>query len=240
MTAEQAMTAVYDTIIKNNYLGGALNPEWMKNPKVRALMLFQGTPFKIMERRLISAMALGNDVKTAFGVIKSMDVPQRLQELQGIGTAMLDGQNEFKKHLIYDALTGTKDVFGNSVSAQFIREAVITGGIIAGGSALGMDLSKNSLHVPFVKEGSSPELAVNPLAMAAWKTAVAPVAQDDKTFFPARFLRNYFGTTGGKQNWYKGMQPLIAYKMERLTTNDIPKQYKDSPFKYLFSVPGKD
>lgn len=238
MTAEQAMTSLYDSILRNNFLGGALNPEWMKNPKVRALMLFQGTPFKIMERRLINAMALGHDVKTAYGVIRNQDVQKNLEELQSIGKYMLGAQTEFKQHMIYDALTGSKDVYGNSLSAQFVREAVIVGGVIAGGGAMGMDFHKHSLHVPFLKEGSAPELSVNPITTAAYKTTFGTVGQDDKTFFPARFLQNYLTTTGGtKEQPLKGLQPLMFHKMQRLSANDIPAIYKDSAFKYLFSVP---
>jgi hypothetical protein len=233
MTAEQAMTSIYDTILKNNFLGGGLNPEWMRNPKVRALMLFQGTPFKIMERRLMNAMALGDDVKTAYGVIKNQNVAKNLEELQSIGKYMLEGQNEFKQNMIYDALSAHKDAYGNSISAQFVREAVIVGGVIAGGSAIGMDFHKHSLHIPFIKEGSAPELAVNPVAGAAWKTAFGPVGQDYKTFFPARFLQNYVKTTGGAQ-------PLMLHKFQRLSNNDIPAIYKDSAFKYLFSVPSSN
>lgn len=233
MTAEQAMSSIYDTILKNNFLGGGLNPEWMRNPKVRGLMLFQGTPFKIMERRLMNAMTLGHDVKTAYGVIKSRDVATNLTELQTLGKSMLDAQNEFKQNMIYDALTAHKDAYGNSISAQFIREAVITGSVIAGGSAIGMDFHKHSLHVPFIKEGSSPELAVNPVAKAGWDTAFGPVGQDDKTFFVSRFLQKYTQTTGG-------MKPLMLHKMQRLSNNDIPEIYKDSAFKYLFSVPASE
>lgn len=237
MTAEQAMSSLYDTILKNNFLGGGLNPSWMKNPKIRALMLFQGTPFKIMERRLANAMALGDDVKTTYGIIRNRDVAKNLEELQGLGRYVLDGQNEFKQNMIYDALTAHKDAFGSSVSAQFMREAVITGGVIAGGSAMGLDFQKHSIHLPFIKEGgSAPELSVNPVVGAAWKTAFDakstfnPIGQDDKTFFPARFLKNYMDTTGG-------VKPLMLHKFERLTANDIPAIYKDSAFRYLFSVP---
>jgi hypothetical protein len=230
MTAEQAMASIYDTILKNNFLGGGLNPAWMRNPKVRALMLFQGTPFKIMERRLMNAMALGSDVKSAWGVIKNQDLEKTLAELQGLGAYMIDSQNAFKANMIHDALTTHKDAYGNSVAAQFVREAVITGGVIAGGSAVGMDFHKHSFHIPFIKEGADPTLAVNPLTAAAYKTTFGPIAADDKTFFPARFLQNYLQTSGG-------VQPLMLHKFQRLSASDIPDIYKDSAFKYLFSIP---
>lgn len=230
MTAEQAMAAIYDTILKNNFLGGTLNPDWMRNPKVRALFLFQNTPFKIMERRLINGLTTVGDIKTAFGVIKNRDIATNLAELQGLGKYIMEGQNEFKQHLIYDALTGSKDAFGSSISAQFMREAIITGGVVMGGSALGVNFHKHSFHLPFVKEGSSPELAINPLVQAGWSTAFGKEVADDKAFFPSRFLSNYLKTTGGAQ-------PLILHKMERLSNNDIPEIYKGSSWKYLFSVP---
>ena len=227
MTAEQSMYSIYDTILKNNFLGGGLNPAWMNSPTARALMLFQGTPFKIMERRLTNALALGADVKSAFGVIKSRDVATNLEELREIGAYIFKAQTEIKSNMIYDALTAHKDSFGNSVAAQFVREAIITGGVIAGGHAVGMDFNKHSLHIPFIKESASPELAVNPLVTAGWKTAFG---KDDKDFFISRFVQNYTKQTGG-------LQPLMFHKISRLTHDDIPEQYRGSKFKYLFSVP---
>lgn len=66
LTARDASYAIFDAIIKNNFLGGALNPSWAKSPVVRAVTLFQTTAFKIFERRLVSAVQSGTAIKKAW------------------------------------------------------------------------------------------------------------------------------------------------------------------------------
>lgn len=232
MTAEQSMYAIYDTILKNNFLGGALNPAWMHNPKIRALALFQNTPFKILERRVVNGIKFGDDVKTAWGVIKNQNLDKTLQDLTDVKTFVHGAQDEFKQNMIYDALTSTKDVFGNSVSAQFMREWIIAGSVVAGGSAVGLDFFGHSFHVPFLKDkNSNMVVATSPIVDATWKT-LHPTVNDEKEFFVSRFLGNWFKTTGGAQ-------PLLLHKFRRLSNDDIPGIYKGSALQYLFAVPSK-
>jgi hypothetical protein len=239
MTAEQAMSGIYATILKNNFLGGALNPEWMHNPKIRMLALFQNTPFKILERRIVNGIKTGEDVKTAFGIIRKQNLDATLADLQNIKLSVLEGQNELKKSMIYEALTANKDSFGNSISAQFVREWMIAGLITSGGTALGVNLSKHSFHLPFVKDDKNGMVfATSPAVDATWKTIHGGgydqnVPTDDKEFFPTRFYKNWLQSSGGAQ-------PLVLHKMQRITNADIPAIYKDSAFKYLFSVPSSE
>jgi len=238
MTAEQAMSSIYSTILKNNFLGGALNPEWMHNPKIRALALFQNTPFKILERRVVNGMKTMDDVKTAFGIIRSQNLEATLNDLHNIRASVFEGQNELKKSMIFEAVTGTKDAFGNSISAQFVREWMIAGLVTMGGSAVGIDLSKHSFHLPFVKDNKNDmSFATSPIVDATWRTVHGGGVDqnketDDKEFFPTRFYKNWLGSSGGAQ-------PLVLHKMRKITDNDIPAIYKDSPLSYLFSIPNK-
>jgi hypothetical protein len=238
MTAEQAMSGIYSTILKNNFLGGALNPQWMHNPKIRALALFQNTPFKILERRVIAATKTYEDVKTSFGIIRKQDLNTTLQDLQNIKMSVFEGQNELKKSMIFEALTANKDSFGNSISAQFVREWMIAGAVTMGGTAIGLDLGKHSFHLPFLKGESEMAFATSPVVDATWKTVHGKgsgenTPTDDKEFFPTRFYKNWLGSSGGAQ-------PLVLHKMRRITNDDIPEVYKGSKLSYLFSVPKHD
>ena len=236
MTAEQAMSGIYGTILKNNFLGGALNPEWMHNPKIRLLALFQNTPFKILERRLTNGLKTMSDVQTAWGTVKNKSIPGLLTEMDTLLHDIAGGQTELKKNMIYDALTSTKDAYGNSVSAQFMREWLIAGAVTMAGGAVGLDFSKHSFHLPFIKDNKNDmAFATSPIVGAAWQTlhgggADEKLPDDEKAFFPSRFYRNWLGTTGGAQ-------PLMLHKMRRISNGDIPKIYQDSPLQYLFSVP---
>lgn len=239
MTAEQAMYGIYDTILKNNFLGGSLNPIWMHNPKIRALALFQNTPFKIMERRLANAYKTGQDVKTAWGVIKGQNVGETLKELTDIGTWVKGAQNEFKKNMIFDALTSTKDSMGNSTTQIFMKEFLITGAILGAGSATGVDFSGHSFHLPFIKAGKhEPTIATSPVIDASWKTVTGKASpghegDEEKEFFVSRFVRHWTSSTGGAQ-------PLVLNKFKRISAGDIPEIYRDNKFRYLFSIPGKE
>lgn len=239
MTAEQAMSGIYSTILKNNFLSGALNPEWMHNPKIRLLALFQNTPFKILERRVTNGIKAGQDVKTAWGTLKNQNLEGVLNELNNLRKDIMSGQNELKQSMIYEALTASKDAYGNSVTAQFMREWVIAGAVVGVGGMAGVDLTRHSFHLPFIKDNKNDmAFATSPIVEATWKTvhgggADANLPDDEKAFFPSRFYRNWTQSSGGAT-------PLILHKMKRISENDIPEMYKDGPLKYLFSVPSTD
>jgi hypothetical protein len=63
MTIEQALYGTFDMVLKNNFLSREFNPTWMRSPKVKAMTMFQATPFKLMQKRLVNFMLSGKIVK---------------------------------------------------------------------------------------------------------------------------------------------------------------------------------
>lgn len=237
MTAQQAMYGVYSTILRCNFLSGNLNPTWMRNPTVRALTLFQNTVFKIADRRLVTAVRSGQGVKLAFGVVKKEGVGQVLKELRELGRYMQGAELEFKQHLIFDALTSEKNVFGSPILSEFMRELLLAGIIIGGGNAVGLDFHAHVHHLPFFRvDRADPTLAMNPALSSYFQfrqeRAEAAEYDEDKEFFINHFLRRYISSTGP--------MPRTMTKILRISDEDIPEVYRGSKWQYMFSVPSKD
>ena len=239
MTAKQATYGIYDTILKNNFLGGGLNPLWMKNPTIRSLFLFQNTPFKLMERRLVTAMRAKNDLKTVWGVIKKQDLRQNLEDMRGLKNYIRGGEQELKKNLIADALFKDRDVFGTPITQQFMREFLYGGLVVIGlGSVLDADFMPHTFHVPFLSTfgGDKPQLATSPFTSAAYKAVHDAGKRDEDTSLPEFLFTEFLN------NWlWKDQQyiPATARKLMKISDQDIPAAYKDSKLKYFFSVPSK-
>lgn len=233
MTGQQAMYSVYDTILKNNFLSGQLNSNWARDPNIRALMLFQNTPFKIWERRVADAINAKRDLKTAWGIIKNVDLPKEYETLQGIGRTMKQAEVAFKQNMLSDAFT--KDVFGNSTSKQLVKEMLLVGGMITGGKALDIDLTGHLLHLPFVKQDEGDvKVSISPIAQAAVKT----MAGKQPAGFPDYDPEDHLPTASFLRHWYGTSGPLLmGSKLQRLSNNDIPEIYNNSKWKFLFSVP---
>jgi len=236
MTAQQAVYGIYDTILKNNFLGGALNPGWLKDPKMRTLMLFQSTPFKIWERRMVTAYKAGRSVKLAGQVFKENSLGDLIEQMRGLKSTIKEGEDGFKANLIRDALTSEKDFFGTPATKQLVKEMILSGMIIGGGGMLGLDLMPQVGHLPFLNaERSEPTLRTAPLVGGVFETMAkrhqAHKAGDEPEFIVSDFLKNWLGSSG--------FIPLTAHRMLRLGENDIPEIYKGSPLQYLFSVPSK-
>jgi hypothetical protein len=253
MTTQQAAYGVYETILKNNFLGGMLNPAWIKDPKVRALFLFQSTPFKIFERRIMNAVMTWKDVKSAgrlikehlspvkdvvtpYGTVKKSDLEKTWENVKGLRKFIMEGEDDFKKNLIYSALTNHKDIFGTPASAQFMREMIGMGAVIGAGSYAGLNLWPHVGHLPFLKSTShDPVLSTSP-AISAVSETLMKRSQDeregqDKEFF----LTSFLGSWLGRQNYI----PQTANKIIRSSQHDIPTIYDGSWVKYMFSIPAK-
>jgi hypothetical protein len=243
MTAQQATFGIYNTVLNNNFLSGPLNPAWMQHPKIRALFLFQNTAFKIMERRLITAMKTGKAVKLAWKegktIIKKDGIREALSQLTDVRRFVKGAENELKRNLIADALGSQRDYFGNSIVRQFMRESLLVGAVVTGGAYLGVDLMPHTAHVPFfVHSRTEPTLATSPITRAAiesyndWKDE----EEEDREFIVTNFLKNWLGSTRGV--------PQMANKAMRISNDDIPAIYEEGKFpswiKYLFSVPGRE
>jgi hypothetical protein len=236
MTTQQAAYGVYETILKNNFLGGMMNPGWIKDPKVRALFLFQSTPFKIFERRVMHAYQTQKDLRTAFGVIKNQSLPETWAQLKDMRRFIMEGEDEFKKNLIASALTNHKDAFGSPASVMFMREMLGMGAIVATGNYFDLNLWPQAGHLPFLKSTShDPVLSTSPAISAISETlmnrAQAEREGQDKEFILTSFLQSWMGR--------QGYIPQTFNKIVRSSKGKIPETYRGSPWKYMFSIPDK-
>jgi len=239
MTAQQAAYGFYSTSLKNNFMSQALNPRWMRDPKIRAVMLFQQTPFKVLERRVTQAIKAGRSVGAAIKVGKQIYKDEGLlglaKDLAKIKRIIIEGETAFKQGLIFDALRTETDFFGTAVTKQFMREALIVGGMIYGGARMfDLDVTPHTMHLPFVGfHGKEPTVALNPVLKSFFKTAAerkeAFENGDEYDFFITSFLSNYLKSTN--------YMPSVVNKALRLSSNDIPDVYNNSPLQYLFAVP---
>lgn len=234
MTSQQAIYGIYSNILRLNFLSGACNPAWVRNPVTRSIFLFQNTAFKLMERRLVVAYRAGKDIKTALGVVRHQNIQKTLQEMAGIGKYMLGAEKQLKQNMIFDALTSTKGFFGTPVIKQAMVEAIISGTIISGGAAAGLDLTPQVWHVPFLKHGAdAPTLTVNPLLNAMFRT------KGEREKAEEYGMEKDFMLTAMAKNWVRGSGylPQTANKLLRISKKDIPEIYADSKWSYFFSVP---
>jgi hypothetical protein len=216
MTPSQASYLVYDTILKANFLSGIQNPSWLRDPKVRLLLLFQGTPFKIFEQRMITAIKGGQAISSA--------TQEFMRQLKA---DVVEGEKRFKWGVIQDALNAPKDLNGMSYAGQLARMILTTGGIIALGKYGGVDLSAHMLHIPFTSTtNTASDLAMNPAMSAvvgAWKNK-----ENSEDGFTVDFLNKWLPNKG---------LPASIIKMGRLNKSDIPEMYRDSKFQYFFGIP---
>ena len=224
MTPEQASYLVMDAVLKNNFLSGIHNPAWLRDPKTRLLFLFQGTPFKLLEQRMITAARGGGAVADA--------AKETLVQLGNLKKDIVEGTQLFKAHLIKDALMNPRDLAGNSYAAQLLRNILVIGATIESGKYFFDSDMWGMFHVPFVKtREQSIDLALNPMAQAAYG---AYKNQDEEAFWLTDFLKKWL-TSGSGDKLYFG--PAGAQKAYRLTHNDIPEIYRDSKLRYLFAIP---
>lgn len=237
LTVADAEYMVWDTIIKNNFLGGSLNPLWQKDPLVRAVFMFQNTPYKILERRLVTAIKSGKGVVRAGGHVfrNYNEQVAALNELQGIGRYVKGAEKTFKAGVLADAvklMTEEKGAAGSSYIKQFIRDTLIGGAVIyGGGKLLDAEFTGHVVHFPFLKpDTEAPVISVAPILTGTYKT-LHESGEDADDFMMTRFAHNWLGK--------KGLIPQQVWKMMRLTNDDIPEIYRGSKFKYLFSVPAK-
>ena len=261
MTVDQAMYGTYDLILKNNFLFGQFNPSWLNNPKIRAFLMFQATPFKIFERRGVVAqralmntnqlssglsemLTTGMDKSTATTIQKMFGSAEGRAKVKAdlfnMNKYMREGQSELKSNLFIDTLRQETDFFGTPIMRQLLTDIVTVGAMTYGGAQAGMSLSDHFFHVPFVStqsEPGHPEFAVSPLASgvmqgyAAWKAR-----EPNEDFQLNKITERWLGKDGPL--------PMTLQKIHRLSTDDIPEIYKkggDSAYlKYFFGIPGHD
>ena len=217
MTPAQSSYLTYDTILKANFLSGIHNPEWLRDPKVRLLFLFQGTPFKIAEQRLVAAIRGGSAIKDA-----SVELMRQLK------ADVAEGEQRFKFGLIKDALLSKRDLNGSSYAGQFMRTILTMGGVIATGKYFfDSNLFDQVMHPPFLKlNEQNVGLATNPVMGAAYSTLMRKDRPDDE-YAVVEFLNKWMTNKG---------IPSSVVKAARLSKSDIPEIYRDSKFKYFFGI----
>ena len=216
MTPVQASYLVYDTILKANFLSGVHNPSWLRDPKTRLLFLFQGTPYKIFEQRMITAIKGGGAIADA--------TKELMRQLKG---DIETGARNFQIGLIKDALLAPKDLNGKSYAGQLMRTILTAAAVVGAGKELAdVNLGAQVFHVPFTRTTeTNVGLAMNPAMGAAYSTLMN---KDDSTNAVIDFFSKWLGS---------GILPASVYKAARLTKNDIPEIYKDSKFQYFFGIP---
>jgi len=219
MTPEQSVFGLMDSVLKVNFLTGPNNPRWLKDPFIRTMLLFQGTPFRILEQRAM------------LGYHGSKDLLRVLRQLRA---DVKQGEARFKWHMLNDELTRSKDIFGNSYSSQFLKQLMTIGAVVGTGKYMfDSEMWKHTVHIPGLQLGETgAQLGTNPLVSAAYRTMTKDnVTLDNPDEF---WLSRFFNTWLGKN--YKGT-PAIFQKMARLSDNDIPAIYKEHKLNYLFGVP---
>jgi len=217
MTPAQASYLIFDTIIKDNFLSGIHNPSWLRNPKTRLLFLFQGTPFKIAEQRAMAtyrAAGAFNDAK--------------IELFRQLRADVKEGEKMLKFGLIRDALLSQKDLNGKSYAGQFMRMVLTTGLFLEGANLAGMDLHNHLIHPPFVKmNDQNVSLGMNPFMGAAYSTWMNKDREEDEFWFAEL-----------AKKWLQGGGvPSAIRKTMRLSKNDIPEIYKNSPIQYILGIP---
>jgi hypothetical protein len=227
MTPDQALFATTKMILQDNFIGGMQNPSWLKSPKARAFLMFQGTPFKIFERRLMLAMQSGKALTKA--TQEAMDLAKNIRQY------VKEGELEFKASLVMDALKSESNVFGVPTTKVLMKEILLVGALVGGGHAfLDSDFAPLALHQPFVESGGDqPGIRLNPLASASWR-AWNQRQEGDEDWLFSKIVQNYIGGTGAA--------PALFRKMSRLSKGDIPEMYLDARYpelNYIFAVPAE-
>jgi hypothetical protein len=245
MTIDQALYGTYDLILKNNFLYGQFNPEWLRNPKIRAVFMFQATPFKLFEKRLVNAQRSYSSIKDLPGDIQKLWKTTEgrnkvIQDVKDLRHLIRTGESELKANLFIGALKNETDFFGTPVVQQFVRDVLTVGGATYAAGQAGMSVFDHFMHIPFLStqsEEGKPQLALSPAiaktmeGYAAWKNR--EVGDD---FLLSTIMRRWLGPTGPL--------PATLEKAARLHNGDIPEVYQrggsSGYLKYLFGVPGKE
>lgn len=234
MTPEQAAYSVYDTIIKANFLSGVTNPTWLRNPKIRAFAMFQGTPFKLMEQRVLRAIG---GVKAGSNVAKRLW--KQVDDMGAIKEQMKGFENEFKAHLVMDAFNADTDIFGTNIGKQFMNNVIALGAVaFTYGQVTDGNLWPQLFHPPFIKPGPHQiGIGLSPAVSAVWK---ATHDKSEDNWYLNTALRQYLAN--GRNVGVTDVLPVNLRKGFRILQEDYPQLYGDdnkSWYKYLFGIPSK-
>jgi hypothetical protein len=240
LTARDASYAVFDGILKDNFLGGVMNPAWAKSSAVRAVMLFQTTAFKILERRLITGIQTKRALSEVMKSVKGTDwtYDKVMHEMKALKDFVVKGEYEFKRGIITDALATERDFLGQFSARQSMRELVYAGVILGGGAAMGHDYAHHLNHFPFLgkSQDSEPLVGLSPIARGTWDTLHGKKYGGEES---------EFGLVGDfLSNWLRqqGPVPQMVSKTIKASRDDIPEMYREEgflprEFRYFFAIP---
>lgn len=221
MTPAQALYSVYDTILKTNFLSGPTNPSWLRNPFVRLMLMFQGTPYKIMEQRAMMYKRGGEAL---------------LETVKQLSRDVIKGEQIFKWEMVKQGLNKEQDLFGTPLTTQMMRELMLIGTAVGLGKWLfDVDLLHHFIHVPF-GEARRRDIAIGmpPVVNAALGTYNQYMQEDYDEFIVSTFFKQWFQATIAG---IPAPVPVAFKKAVRLSEDDIPERYRDSRLKYLFAIP---
>lgn len=239
MTVDQALYGGYDLILKNNFLGGEFNSKLMNNPKFRALMMFQATPMKIFERRLVNAYKTGRSMnefsRGMKKIIKDRGWEGVIQDFKEFKSGMYAAESEVKANLFADTLFAENDFFGTPIFQQTVRDVATIAAATYAGHSAGLSLYHHFFHIPYLStQTDDPTLAFSPGVNAVIGGVQNYMNKDDPDFVGTEIMKKWLGPYGPF--------PEITKKMIRLSENDIPEIYQKGGgkehLKYFFSVPG--
>jgi hypothetical protein len=219
MTPSQAIYGVLDSVLKVNFLTGPNNPKWLKDPLIRTMMMFQGTPFKILEQRSM----------LAYRGMKSLGKVKE-EVLRQLRADVKEGEARFKYNLLKDEFMKDKDYFGTPYATQFMKQLLTIGTVVyTGKKVFDSELFHHAVHFPGIQLGErGMQLGLNPAIGAAYRTISDTARGDTDEFWLSDFFNTWLGRTGF---------PAIARKIARLNNNDIPAIYRENKLNYLFGVP---
>jgi hypothetical protein len=241
MSPNQAIYGIYDTILKNNFLGREFTPQWLRNPITKAALMFQTTPYKIFEKRAVvatrSGKAIKNMGKQVYNATKTESGRAQLySDLKTLYRDMTTADQEMKVNLFLDSLKNEQDFYGNSVVKQFIKDLIIMGAGTAAAGSVGLNMSHHFFHVPLLKSSTYSDtygtLALSPVLNAindGSKVYNKKIEEGEDTIRMAEIMQKWMGKAGP--------YPDTLWKYNRISNDDIPDIYQDSPFQYLFAIP---
>lgn len=246
MTPDQAIYGIYDTILKNNFLGREFTPRWMREPVFKAAFMFQTTPAKILGKKLVMAMrskrAIKDGGKKIFNATKTPEGRQKLYtDLMNLTKDMRATDQALKVNLFIDAYRTVgkeQDFYGNKVVGQFAKDIMIMGAGTAAAGSVGLNMSHHFFHIPFLKNSDYADtygtLALSPAANAikdGSREYNKKIAEDEDSIWAIEVIQKWAGKSGP---W-----PDTLSKYNRISDDDIPEIYQDNPLQYLFALPSK-
>jgi hypothetical protein len=241
LTPEQAIYGIYDTLLKNNFLGREFTPAVLRHPVFKAFFMFQTTPAKILGKKLSVAMVAQKPIrdlgKHIFNSTKTAEGRVRLRrDLLNLWGDMQRVEQESKVNLILDTIRQEQDFYGTNVVSQFAKDLLVMGAGTSAAGAVGLNMHVHFFHLPFLQTSDYSsdygKLSLSPAIKAIKDGQIEyqrKIAKDEDSML--------FHEIFQKWSQKSGPFPTIFHKIHRISENDIPEIYQDSALQYLFAIP---